>query len=141
MIYRKFMTEDKKSESFDVIEQINEKYFSEIEHSVPHIQQILFDLQNECYKTWKNAVNANISFQKEFLTKSGFNYTLPDAAKSIFKNMGEETTQYRSVCNKIIITTIESGKKNVKTWNENADVFVDLNRKVMQFWLSAFMPK
>ena len=128
-------------DNFDIIEQINKKCFSEIEHSVPLFQQILFDLQNECYKTWKNAVNTNISLQKEFLAKSGFNYILPKAAKTIFENMSEETIQYRSFCNKIVISTIEFGKKNVKTWNENADVFVDLNRKIMQFWLSVFMKK
>jgi len=128
-------------DNFDVIEQINEKYFSEIEHAVPHIQQILFDLQNECYKTWKNVVNANISLQKEFSGKSGFNYVLPEASKTIFENMGEGVIQYRSLWNKSIITAIEAGKKNVKTWNQNADVFVDLNKKIMQFWLSAFMTK
>jgi hypothetical protein len=128
-------------DNFDVIEQINEKYFSEIEHAVPHIQQILFDLQNECYKTWKNVVNANISLQKEFSGKSGFNYILPEASKTIFENIGEGVIQYRSFWNKSIITAIEAGKKNVKTWNQNADVFVDLNKKIMQFWLSAFMTK
>ena len=128
-------------DNFDVIEQINKKCFSEIEHSVPLFQQILFDLQNECYKTWKNAVNTNISLQKEFLAKSGFNYILPEAAKTIFENMGEGIIQYRSSWNKSIITAIEAGKKNVKTWNQNADVIADLNKKIMQFWLSAFMTK
>jgi hypothetical protein len=132
---------DNSEDNFDVIEQINKKYFSEIEHAVPHIQQILFDLQNECYKTWKNAVNANISLQKEFSAKSGFNYVLPEAAKTIFVNMGEEVIQNRSFWNKSIVTAIEAGKKNIKTWNQNADVFVDLNKKIMQFWLSAFMTK
>ena len=129
------------ADNFDVIEQINKKYFSEIEHSVPHIQQILFDLQNECYKTWKNAINANTSLQKEFATTSGFNYVLPETAKTIFENMSEETVRYRSLCNKITIRTIESGKKNVKMWNDNADAFIDLNRKIMHFWLSSFMTK
>ncbi len=128
-------------DNFDVIEQINKKYFSEIEHTVPHIQQILFDLQNECYKTWKNAVNANISLQKELSAKSGFNYILPEAAKTIFENMGEGTIQYRSLLNKSIITAIEAGKKNVKTWNQNVDVISDLNKKIMKFLLSAFMTK
>lgn len=135
------MSENNQYDNFDMIEQIHKKYFSEIEHSVPHIQQTLFDLQNEYYKTWKNVVNANLSLQKEFLTKSGVNCALPNAAKSIFENISEETIQYRTMWNKIILSSIESGKKNAKTWNENANVFVDLNRKVMQFWLSVFMPK
>jgi len=60
---------NKKHENFAVIEQINKKYFTEIEGSVLHYQQTLFDLQNECYKFWKNAVKANVSLQKEFAEK------------------------------------------------------------------------
>lgn len=136
------MTENNDSlDNFDVIEQTASKYFSEIEHTVPHIQQILFDLQNEYYKTWKNAVNANISLQKEFAAKSGFNFVLPKDAKSIYENIGEETVKYRSLYHKMTISSIEAGKKNIKTWNENADVFVNLNRNLMDSWISAFMPK
>ena len=132
---------NKKHENFAVIEQINKKYFTEIEGSVLHYQQTLFDLQNECYKFWKNAVKANVSLQKEFAEKSGYNFTLPKTAQSILENIGDEVTKYRLASNKIAITTIESGKKSVKTWNENSNSFVDLNRNIIQYWLTAFVPK
>ena len=136
------MSENKKSKgNFDVIDQISKKYFSEVEHSVPHIQQALFDLQNEYYKTWKNAVNANIELQKEFLNTSEFNYVIPNRAKAIVENVSEETVKYRAFCNKIIIENIELAKKNAKTWNDSTDSFVDLNRKIMNYWLSVFLPK
>jgi len=125
----------------DVIDKISKKYFSEVETSVPHMQQVLFDLQNECYKTWKNAVNANILLQKEFLNTSGFNDAMPEAAKSLIENMSEETVRYRAYCNKITIANIESAKKNAKTLNDSAELFVDLNRKIMHYWASAFFPK
>jgi len=133
------MVENNDSEDgFGVIAQINKKYFSEIENSVPHIQQVLFDLQNECYKTWKNAVNANLSLQKEFVSNTKFDFIFPSTFKIMLENMSEEAIKYRSLCNKIIITTIESGKNNVKTWNDNADSFIELNRKIMCFWLSGY---
>jgi hypothetical protein len=44
---------------YAVIDNVNKRYFSEIEYSVPHFQQTLFDLQNECYKSWKNMINSN----------------------------------------------------------------------------------
>jgi len=136
------MSENKDTKNnFDLVEQIYKKYFIEIENSVPHIQQVLFDLQNESYKTWKNAINANMSLQKEIIENSKFNYDVPESLKSIIEDMSEETVKYRSLCNKIIIATIESGKKNVKTWNDNADSFVDLNRKIMHYWLPLFTPK
>jgi hypothetical protein len=136
------MVENKDNQdSFIIMEQIYKEYFSEIENSVPHIQQVLFDFQNESYKTWKNTVNANISLQKQFMNNSKFDYVLPESFKTLIENLSEETVKYRSLCNKIIISTIESGKKNVKTWNDNADIFVDLNRKIMYYWLSVFNQK
>jgi hypothetical protein len=132
---------EKSYDNITIIEYINKKYFTEIEGSVLHFQQTLFDLQNECYKLWKNVVNTNVSLQKEFAEKLGYNFILPKTAQSILMNMGDEITKYRLTTNKIAITTIESGKKNAKTWNDNANTIVDLNRKIMQYWLTSFMPK
>ena len=133
--------EENSKDNPDMIDQISKKYFLEVEHSVPYMQQVLFDLQNECYKTWKNAVNANISLQKEFLSTSGLDYVFPEAAKSLVANMGEEAARYRKYCNKITIANIESTKKNAKKLNDNAELFVDFNRKIMQYWTSVFYQK
>jgi hypothetical protein len=128
-------------DSIEIVEQITKKYFLEIEHSIPHVQQTLFDLQNESYKTWKNVVDANVSLQKEFLVKTGFNYVIPDSAKSIIENTLREAVKYRELANKITISNIESTKNNFKSWNDNAETFVDLNRKIMNYCASALLPK
>ena len=125
--------------SFDVLDEINKKYFTELEHWVPHIQQTLFDLQNEFYKSWRNTVTANTSLYKEYINTSEFE--MPNATNDILKSMSEEGLKYREVCNKLAISNIESVKNSVNTWNDNADTFVELNRKIMHFWLSAFSPK
>jgi hypothetical protein len=131
---------DSKDDS-DVIDQVAKKYFLEIEHSVPHMQQVLFDFQNECYKTWKNAINANISLHKEFLDKSGLDYAASDAMKSLVGTVGEEALKYRAYCKNITIANIESAKQNTKTLNDNTELFADLNRKMMHYWMSTFFPK
>jgi hypothetical protein len=125
--------------SFDVLDEINKKYFTELEHWVPHIQQTLFDLQNEFYKSWRNTVTANTSLYKEYINTSEFE--MPNATNDILKSMSEEGLKYREVCNKLAISNIESVKNSAKTWNDNADTFVELNRKIMHFWLSAFSQK
>ena len=128
-------------DSPDVIDKVAKKYFLEIEHSVPHMQQVLFDFQNECYKTWKNVISANISLHKEFLDRSGLDYAATDAAKSLVENVSEEALKYRAYCKKIAIANIGTAKQNAKTLNDNAELFTDLNRKIMQFWMSTFLPK
>ncbi len=124
---------------FEILDKLNNKYFTELETSVPHIQQTLFDLQNECYKTWRNTITANTSLYKEFLSDSGLNF--PKSARDIVESMSEEALKFRSAYNKLAISNIESIKNTAKTWNDNAETFADLNRKIMHYWLSAFSPK
>jgi len=135
------MTENKKSEDFHLLDELNKKYFAELEHSVPHIQQTLFDLQNEYYKTWKNTVTANTSLFKEFLSNSGYDFMSSKDAKDIFENMSEEALKFRALWNKFTVSNIENAKNNAKTLNDNAGAFVDLNRKIFHYWLSAFATK
>lgn len=127
--------------SFDMIERLSKKYFLEIEHTIPHLQQTLFDFQNEFYKTWKNTINANISLQKEFTSKSGLHSKLPDPIQKMLESVNNENYKFRSLYNKNIIKSIETGKENIKVWNDNATTFVDLNQKIMQYWISAFTLK
>ena len=130
------MSENK---DFEILDKLNNKYFTELESSVPHIQQALFDLQNECYKTWRNTITANTLLYKVFWSDSGLNF--PKSAQDIVVSMGEEALKFRTVYNKLAISNIESVKNTAKTWNENAEEFTDLNRKIMHYWLSAFSPK
>jgi hypothetical protein len=130
------MSENK---DFEILDKLNNKYFTELETSVPHIQQTLFDLQNEFYKTWRNAITANTTLYKEFLNNSGS--TFPKSAQDLVENVSEEALKFRSIYNKLAISNIESIKNTSKTWNDNAETFVDLNRKIMHYWLSVFSSK
>jgi len=136
------MTEmENPKKSVNMIERLSKKYFLEIEHTIPHLQQTLFDFQNEFYKTWKNSINANISLQKEFITKSGFNSKLPGSIQKMIDSLNTENYKFRSLYNKTLIKSIETGKENIKIWNDNATTFIDLNQKIMQYWMSAFTIK
>jgi hypothetical protein len=130
------MSENK---DFEILDKLNNKYFTELETSVPHIQQTLFDLQNEFYKTWRNAITANTILYKEFLNNSGSAF--PKSAQDLVENVSEEALKFRSIYNKLTISNIESIKNTSKTWNDNAETFVDLNRKIIHYWLSVFSSK
>ncbi|QDI88061.1 hypothetical protein Nisw_00205 [Candidatus Nitrosopumilus sp. SW] len=132
------MSEKYQNDNFELFEKINKKYFLELEQNVPHIQQTLFDLQNEYYKLWKNYVTSQLSLQKEFIHKSGFDYSFPGNVKDIIENMSDETIKFRSIFHKMTITNIEQGKNYAKTLNDNYNTFVDLNRKILQNSISLF---
>ena len=128
-------------DNFAAFQQSSNKYFADVENSVQRYQQATSDLQDEYIKAWKNVVNANISLQKEFAIKSGFNSNLPEAGQNLVENMTEQVIKTRSVRDQIAVATIETAKKNIKAWNDNANTFADLNRNIMQSWISACTPK
>ena len=132
------MSENSQNNDFELFEKINQEYFLEIEQNVPHIQQTLFDLQNEYYKLWKNYMTSQLSLQKKLFNKFGFNHSFPNAAKDIIKNMSDETIKFRSILHKTTIANIEQSKNYAKTLNDNSNTFVDLNRKIMENWISMF---
>ena len=132
------MSKNSQNNDFELFEKINQKYFLEIEQNVPHIQQTLFDLQNEYYKLWKNYLTSQLSLQKEFFSKSGFDYSFPDTAKDIIENMSDETIRFRSILHKMAIANIEQSKNYAKTLNDNSGTFIDLNKKIMDNWISMF---
>ena len=88
-----------------------------------------------------NIFNINVELQKELLGESGFNFILPKMTQKIIHDSGEEIVKYRMACTKIIIATIESGTKNIKTWNDNVNTFLDLNRKIIHNCISPFIQK
>jgi len=129
------VTDKTKSDNFQLMDKIVTQHFSEIEHNVPHFQQILFDLQNEYYKIWKNSINSNLLLFKEYMSNSDFDPSLSPSANSILSDIHDEATKYRDMCNKIGVSFIESNKKNAKTWNENVKIINEVNKKIMNFWI------
>ena len=135
------MNENTKKDNFQLIDKITSQHFSEIEHNVPHLQQILFDLQNEYYKIWKNNINANLALFKEFASNSKYDYSASAPLNSLISNLHDEATKYRDMYNKTIVSAIETSKKNAKIWNDNAKSFEEFNKKIMKFWLPTFTTK
>jgi len=135
------ISKEQTKDNFAAFQQSSNKYFADVENSVQRYQQVTSDLQDEYIKAWKNVVNANISLQKEFANKTGFNSNLPEATQNVIENITESVIKTRSVRDQIAVATIEAAKKNIKAWNDNANTFADLNRNIMQSWLSACTPK
>ena len=134
-------TSEPSSNNWEMSHKISKKYFSEIEQYVPHLQQTLFDFQNEYYKIWKNTINSNISLYDKFSTQLGFNFILPEPSQKLLEDIHDKIIQHRSLYHKILIKSIESGKENTKVWNEHVKLLDEQNAKILQFWSSVFTKK
>jgi len=123
---------------FDVYKQNVEKYFESAVDSVPQNLQSWTDIQSEWYKAWKTAISSAISLQQEFARKTGINTNIPEAAKTAIVDTNKQIIKAKSVQNQITQATTGVIQKNIQTWNNNAGAFADLNKNILQSWISTF---
>jgi len=123
---------------FDVYKQNVEKYFENAIDSIPQNLQSFTNIQSEWYKAWQNTIRSAISLQQEFAKKTGIDTDIPEAAKTAIVDTNKQIIKARSVQNQIIQTTTSAIQQNIQTWNNSASAFTDLNRNILQSWISTF---
>ncbi len=123
---------------FTVYKQNIEKYFENMENSIPKYYQTLTELQQEYLQAWENMFKGTISVQKEFAGKTGLNIEQSTAAGKFVSDITEAAIKARAVRDEIISTSIDTVKENLKEWNKRSQEFIDLNRKIVQSWISSF---
>ena len=123
---------------YDTCKQSVEKYFENAESTVPQYAQSLTSIQAECSKTCLNAITSAISLQQEFAKKTGISTELPESVRNVIVDTSKQIIKTRSVENQIVQAATNSVLQNIKTWNDNASAFADLNRNILQSWISTF---
>jgi len=133
--------ESVKNDVFTTVEETVEKQVKTTEKSFPNYQASVTSLQQEYTEAFQNIVDSTIALQREFANKTGINTALPEATESAVNKTNEQINKVQDVQNKIALATIDATRQNIKTFNENAKTFADLNKNVMQSWVTAFTPR
>jgi len=127
------------SESFfDVYKQNVDKYFENATDVAPQQLQAWTNIQSEWYKACKNTINSALSLQQEFAKETGIETSIPEAAKNVIVDTNKQIIKAKSVQNQIIQASANAIQQNFKTWNDSASAFTDLNRNILQSWISTF---
>ena len=123
---------------FAVYQQNVDKYFNGIKQSVPRYHQSVTNVQQEYLDAVENVINSTIDLQKDFATKAGVTTNIPSASLKVIRDTTEEIVKAYDVQNKVALAAIDSAQQNIKTFNENAKAFADLNKNIAQSWISTF---
>jgi len=126
---------------FSVYEENVDKIFSGIRHSVPQYHQSITNVQQEYLQAYENIVDSTIALQKEYVKKAGIATNIPQATLKVIHDTTEEFVKAASIQNQMTLATIDATQQNIKTFNENAKSFADLNRNILQSWITAFTTK
>lgn len=131
-------TQGNPKDFFAVYQQNVDKFFDGIKQSVPQYHQSVTNVQQEYLNACENFVNSTITLQKEFVRKAGFATNLPEATAKVIRDTTEELVKAASINNQITLATIDATQQNIKTFNDNAKSFAELNKNILQSWISAF---
>ena len=126
---------------FSVYQQNVDKLFSGIKQSVPQYHQSITNVQQEYLQAYENIVDSTITLQKEYAKKAGIATNIPEATLKVIHDTTEEFVKATSIHNQVALATIDATQQNIKTFNDNAKSFADLNRNILQSWISAFTTK
>jgi hypothetical protein len=126
---------------FSVYEENVDKIFSGIRHSVPQYHQSITNVQQEYLQAYENIVDSTIALQKEYAKKAGITTDIPQATLKVIHDTAEEFVKVASIQNQMTLATMDATQQNIKAFNDNAKSFADLNRNILQSWISTFTTK
>lgn len=128
-------------DAFSIYQQNADKMFNGIRQSIPQYHQSITNVQQEYMQAFENMVDSTITLQKEFSKKAGIPSNVPEAAAKAMRDTTEEFVKASSIQNQIVLATIDAAQQNIKTFNDNAKPFADLNKNILQSWISVFATK
>ena len=134
-------TQTQSSDVYSMYKQNVQKYFENISKITPQYFQSITYLQEECFKACEKTINASVSMQQEFAKKTGISTEIPSAAKTAFIDANKQIVQASTVHNQFVKTTIDATVQNIKTFNDNVNAFADLNKNIIQSWITPFTQK
>jgi len=123
---------------YGVYQQNVDKLFNGIKQQVPRYHQSVTNVQQEYLQAVENIFNSSVALQKEFARKAGITTNVPEATLKVVRDTTEELVKASTIQNQIALATIDAAQQNIKTFNDNAKTFADLNKNILQSWISAF---
>ena len=134
-------TQTQTTDAFSTYKQNVQKYFENISKITPQYFQSVTYLQEECFKACEKAINTSVSLQQEFAKKTGISTEIPSSAKTAFVDANKQFVQASTLSNQVVKTTIDATVQNMKTFNDNVNAYVELNKNIIQNWITPFTQK
>ena len=125
---------------FTIYKQNVQKCFESVTKNTPQYFQATTHFQEECMKAAQKSFDAAITMQQEFAQKSGLSSDVPDTAKTVIVDFNKQIIQASSIQNQIVKTVIDATTQNVKSFNDNVSTFTDLNKNIIQSWITSCTP-
>jgi hypothetical protein len=135
------MSEEQTSDIFSVYQKSADEFFAGIKKSIPNYHQSITDLQQEWLQTCESMIKSMITLQRDLADKAGTNAVVPELILKTIQRANEEILDAYSTQTMLVLDAINATRQNIKTFNDNAVFFADMNRNIANYWASIFTQK
>lgn len=140
-VQNKMSTNETTKDVFSVYTKSFDKLKSTFEKSATQSLQSYTNLNQEYITTWVSFVHTVTSIQQAIANKIGVNVALPEQTISAISDATEAYVKAIETNNKVVQTAFDATIQNIKTINQNASSFAEMNQNVINSWISAWKPR
>ena len=134
-------TQINSKDALSIYQKNIDKIFCGVKKSVPKYHQSITNLQQEYFQAFENMANFSIALQKEFVTKGNIVSDVPSTTLKMINYTTEEFVKIFSIQNQIVLASIDATQQTIQTFNDNIKSFGELNKNIIQSWISVFATK
>jgi len=132
---KKFSSIKKSKQGLDfylICKENIEKYFHNIEKSIPRFHQTFSEFQQEYLQFYENLFKSSISFQKEMLENLKIEQIQFFGVSQNISKSTEMAIKLHSIENETIVSSVESFKDIIKDWNGVILSYSSVYKKIFQ---------
>ena len=126
---------------FSIYTKSFDKIHGAVEKTNPTFLQAFTDLQQEYFSTLNTFAHNTLAANQLVADKIGINANAPETTSNVVSEITEGIIKTIDVQTKVVQTAIDATKQNIKTINEHASSFAELNQNIINSWITAFRPR
>ena len=102
--------------------------------------QTLTSIQQECTEVCKKTAEAYANIAKTAAHTTWGPVRMPSIVTKTISDAADMTNKITNISNKVVISSLELTRQNVKVFNDNIDAFTKLNVNFIKTWNSLITP-
>ncbi len=140
-VQNKMSTSENQKDVFSVYTKSFDKVKSAFERASTQSLQSYTNLSQELISTWSSFIHTTTAVQQSIANKVGVNTALPETTITAVQDATEAFIKTFDTNSKVVQTVLDAIIQNIKTINQNASAFADLNQNIVNSWISAWKPR
>jgi hypothetical protein len=140
-VQNKMSNTENQKDVFSVYTKSFDKVKSAFERASTQSLQSYTNLNQEFISTWSSFIHTTTAIQQSIANKVGINTALPETTITAVQDATEAFIKTFETNSKVVQTVLDATVQNIKTINQNASAFADLNQNIVNSWISGWKPR